>query len=79
MHVIPREDTDGWMDGWVLALTNVGEDGGHRVSSSLVAGQAAVDSFILFLHVSYNQRAIWSHPVPEDTRQTIPRCDGSLL
>lgn len=53
------------MDGLVLALTNVGEDGGHPVGSSLVAGQAGIHSVILFLHVSYNQCAICSHPVSE--------------
>lgn len=59
------ESLHGRMGGWILALTNVGEDGGHCVSSSLVAGQAGIHSVILFLHVSYNQRAICSHPVSE--------------
>lgn len=53
---------DVWMD-W--ALTYVGEDGGHCVSSGLVAGQAAINSVILFLHVSDNQCTICSHPVSE--------------
>lgn len=48
-----------------VALTNISKDGGHCVSPSLVAGQAAVHSSILFLHVSYNQSAVRSHPVSE--------------
>lgn len=53
-----------------VALTNVSEGGGHCVCPSLIAGQAAIHSSILFLHFSYNQCAIRSHPVSEHTRYT---------
>lgn len=68
----------GWMDGWMcsVTLTNVGEDGGHGVCPSLVAGQAAIHSSILFLHVSYTQCAIRGHPMSEDTRYTIQYFHG---
>lgn len=56
---------------YTVTLTNVSEGGGHRVCSSLIAGQAAIHPSILLLHVPYKQRAIRSHPMSEHTRYTI--------
>lgn len=55
-----------------VTLTDVSEDGSHCVCPSLVAGQAAIHSSILFLQVSNDQGAIRSHPVSEPTRYTMP-------
>ncbi len=64
---------DGWINGWMCSvlLTNVSEDGGHCVCSSLVAGQATIHSSILFVHVPYNQCAVRSHPVSGHASFTI--------